>query len=61
MADDLSNLWVNLSLSEGEDGELEIQKIDVNGIIERGQAYIVGKLLTERLVSKETIKSKILS
>jgi hypothetical protein len=61
MADDLSNLWANLSLSEGEDGELEIQRTDVNGILERGQSCIVGKLLSERLVSKDTIKSKILS
>jgi hypothetical protein len=33
MADDLSNLWANLSLSEGEDGELEIQMTEVNEIL----------------------------
>lgn len=31
MADELSNLWANLSLSEGKDGELEIQATEVRG------------------------------
>lgn len=61
MADDLANLWANLSLSEGEDGELEIQQTEVKGIITRGNSCIVGKLLSERLVSKETIRSTLLS
>jgi hypothetical protein len=60
MADDLSNLWANLSFSEVEDRELEIQKTKVKGIINRGQLCIVGKLLLERIVSKETIKATLL-
>lgn len=60
MADDLSTLWANLSLAEGEDGELEIQTTEVNEIITRGNSCIVGKLLSERLVSKETIRSTLL-
>jgi hypothetical protein len=56
MADDLSNLWANLSLSEREDEEVEIQAAEVTKIVRRGQFCIVGKLLGERMVSKETIK-----
>ena len=59
MTDELSNQWANLSLSEGEDGELEIQKTDVKEIINRGQFCIIGKLLFERIISKETIKSTL--
>ena len=57
MADELSNLWANLSLSEGEDGEVEVRVNEVKGIVERGQLCIIGKLLTKRLVSKESIKN----
>jgi hypothetical protein len=57
MMDELSNLWENLSLAEDEDGELEIQKTEVTEIINRGKFCIIGKLLSERIISKETIKT----
>jgi hypothetical protein len=60
MADELSNLWANLSLAEEEDGELEIQMTEVRGVINRGQLCIIGKLLSERIISKETIKDTLL-
>jgi hypothetical protein len=60
MAEDLSMLWGNLSLEEGEDGELEIQKTEVTGVIQRGKNCAVGKLVSDRIISKETIKSKLL-
>jgi hypothetical protein len=60
MADELSNLWANLSLAEEEDGELEIQTTEVRGVINRGQLCIIGKLLSERIISKETIKITLL-
>jgi hypothetical protein len=41
-------------------GELEIQKTEVKGVIQRGKTCIVGKLLFDRIVSKETIKSTLL-
>jgi hypothetical protein len=59
MADDLTTLWANLSLSEGEDNEVEIQVVDVIKIVTCGQSYIVGKLMSERMVCKETIKTKL--
>jgi hypothetical protein len=60
MVDELSSLWANLSLAEEEDGELEIQKTEVKGAINRGQLCIIGQLLSERIVSKETIKDSLL-
>jgi hypothetical protein len=33
MADDLLNLWENLSLSKGEGAEVEIQVADVKGVV----------------------------
>jgi hypothetical protein len=60
MADEISSLWANLSLAEEEDRELEIQKTEVKGAINRGQLCIIGKLLSERIVSKETIKDSLL-
>jgi hypothetical protein len=60
MVDELSSMWANFSLAEDEDGEIEIQKTEVKGIINRGQFCIIGKLLSERTISKETIKEKLL-
>jgi hypothetical protein len=59
MADELSNLWANLSLSEGEDGEQEIQTTEVKGLVSQGRSCIVGKLVSERMVSLETFKTSL--
>jgi hypothetical protein len=53
-------LWANFSLAEDEDGELEIQTTEVKGIINQGQLCIIGKLLSERIISKEMIKETLL-
>jgi hypothetical protein len=60
MADDLSSLWGNFSLADEEDGELEIQKTEVIEVLKRGQHCVIGKLLSDRIVSKETVKDKFL-
>jgi hypothetical protein len=59
MGDELLNLWKNLSLAEGEDGELEIQTTEVAKMVQRGQLCVVGRLVSERMVSKETIKTTL--
>ncbi|XP_059454891.1 uncharacterized protein LOC132185085 [Corylus avellana] len=59
MAEDLPNIWAKLSLSEGEEAEVEIQAGDVTKVINRGQLCIVGKLMSERVVSKESIKTTL--
>ena len=59
MADEFLNLWANLCLSEREDDEVKIQAVEVTKIVRRGQYCIVGKLMGERIVSKETIKDTL--
>jgi hypothetical protein len=44
MGDDLLNLWGNLSLSEVEDGEVEIQATEVKKIVQRGQHCTYGEI-----------------
>ena len=60
MPDELSNLWANFSLAKDEDGEFEIQTTEVKGTINQGQLCIIGKLLSNRIISKETIKDTFL-
>jgi hypothetical protein len=55
MADDLPNLWQNLSLTEDEDIELSFQKVDLIDGVTYGKSCVLGKLLADRLVSRETI------
>ena len=59
MANDLATLWANLALSEGEDDEVEIQARHMTKIVNRGQSCVVGKLMSERVVCKETLKTKL--
>jgi hypothetical protein len=52
MAEDLTRLWGNLSLNEGEIEELEIQS--------RRKCYLVGKLIADRFVRKDVIKRTLI-
>lgn len=60
MVDKLKKLWGSFSLLEEEDVEVEIQDRTVEGPVQRGKLCLVGKLLAERMVSKEIIKSTLL-
>lgn len=60
MADDLTKLWGNFSLSDDEGDELEINCISLAEPVKRGQSCLVGKLVSDRRVSKEIIKSKLI-
>lgn len=60
MVEDLSKLCESFSLSRDEEEEVEVTATKVKGTITRGQSCIVGKLVSDRLVSKETIKSTLL-
>jgi hypothetical protein len=60
MAEDLENLWGNFSLAEEEEEELEIVAQETDGIAQRGKLCLVGKLIADRLISKETVKSKLI-
>jgi hypothetical protein len=48
MADDLPNLWQNLSLTEDEDIELSFQKVDLTDGVTYGKSCVLGKLMADR-------------
>jgi hypothetical protein len=60
MAEDLSNLWRSFSLSEGESLEVEVSEQEMNGLVSRGSSCLVGKLIADRTVGKDTIKATLL-
>ncbi|GLT68469.1 hypothetical protein SLA2020_406950 [Shorea laevis] len=60
LATDLSKLLGNFSLSEEESLDLEVQETDLAEAVTRGKLCLVGKLLADRIVSKEIIKSSLL-
>lgn len=57
MAEDLTRMWRNLSLTEAKDLEMEVQQEAMKGTVSRGNFCLVGKLISNRFVSKEAIKS----
>ena len=60
MADDIPNPWPNHPLLEEEDEEVDILKEEVHTVAARGQLCVVGKLVGDKYVSKETIKTALL-
>lgn len=60
MADDLAKLWENLSLSKGEGLEFDVEDQDLTGIVRRGKDCLVEKLVANRIVSKENIRSTLI-
>jgi hypothetical protein len=60
MAEEISQKWAKFSLSEEEDEEVAVQAIDFQAVTSKGQLCIVGKLIADRYVSMETIKTHLL-
>lgn len=60
MADDLSKLWGNLSISEEQSVEVEVQDQELEEIVVRGHSSLVGRLMADRFVSKEIIRSTLI-
>lgn len=60
IADDLTNLWENFSLTENEDLELAIPRVELQARVTRGKACVLEKLVSDRIVSLETVKSTLL-
>jgi hypothetical protein len=59
MAKDLANQIENFSLTKEEDWEIKIQHVDMQEVVLYGKNGIVGKLIADRLVSKEAIKTTL--
>jgi hypothetical protein len=52
--------WGDFSLSADEDLDVEVKVNEVVENLTRGKSCIVGKLMSERIVSKETIKKMLM-
>jgi hypothetical protein len=59
MADDLTSMWGKFSLTEEEDVELSFRKVELQDGVTFGQACVLGKLLSDRMVSKEKIRQSL--
>lgn len=59
MADEILHLWKDFSLSEAESLEVEVPDIGIGNITPRGSSCLVGKLLADRIIGKDTIKSMV--
>jgi hypothetical protein len=60
MADDMTEMWKNFSLTEEEDVDIEVQSEVFEETVAQGQTHAVGKLLADRYVGKETIRSAMI-
>jgi hypothetical protein len=60
MEEDLTKLWGNFTLTEEESVGFEAKEEVFEEAIVQGQSCIVGKLLVERVVGKESIRSTLI-
>lgn len=60
MAKDLEKLWENFSLSETEINGVEFLEEEAEEIVERGKSCLVGKLMADRYIGKEVLRSKLI-
>jgi hypothetical protein len=60
MADDLSTLWRNFSLSEEESLEVEVTVLVMNVFAMRGRSCLVGKSIVDQIIGKDAIKSTMI-
>jgi hypothetical protein len=60
MTEDMSRLWERFNLMEEEDEEVVALEVEVEPMVNRGNTCVVGKLLADRSVGKEVIKTPLL-
>jgi hypothetical protein len=61
MAEELTKLWGNLTLTEDEDClEINVQAEEFDTGATIGKTCVIGKLMVNHLVSKETIKNALI-
>jgi hypothetical protein len=59
MAEELSRMWDSFSLRDDEETEMEIQQQAWEVGTIRGKSCLVGKLIPDRMVSKEVIRTTL--
>jgi hypothetical protein len=57
MAEELSFLWGKFSLTEEEDVEVNINESRADPLVARGKSCLIGKLLADRVIPKDFIRS----
>lgn len=60
MAKDLANMWTELSLKKYANLDFDTLTEELHDGITRGKHCVLGKLIVDRLVSKETIRKTLL-
>jgi hypothetical protein len=60
MSEDLSSLWSKLRLSEAECSDVVMQEEVVKEGISKGQNCLVGKLIVDRVIAKNTVRAVLL-
>jgi hypothetical protein len=59
-AEDLAHRWENFTLKDDESDVLAIGESALAPLLSRGSSCVVGKLLADRVVSKEIIKTSMI-
>jgi hypothetical protein len=60
MVEDLSKMWLKLSLREDGGMDLDTPAEELHDGVARGKFCIMGKLIADRIVSRETIKMTLM-
>jgi hypothetical protein len=60
MAEDLAKYWEKLSLMEVEIAKVDAPELVIEPLVDRGSACVVGKLLVNRVVGKEIMKTLLI-
>lgn len=60
MAEDLSKLWRNFSLSEEESLRVEVVDLGMQEIFSRGRSCMVCKLFSDRIIGNDAIRTTLI-
>ncbi|XP_059450879.1 uncharacterized protein LOC132181651 [Corylus avellana] len=60
MAEDLTSMWGNFTLTEEEEAFDEVPEEELIDIGNKGRACLVGRIMSERNIGKKTLKAKMI-
>lgn len=60
MAGDITKLWENFNLTEEESTTVAVREENLEDFAKKGQDCLVGKLIADRVVGKEAVRSTII-
>ena len=59
MVENLTSLWQDFNLSEGESVEVIVQQQAFEEVVLRGNLCLVGKLIADRIIGKDTLRKTL--